>query len=127
MAVASRPDQLVLHAGAVSLGGFGLLLPGPSGAGKSTLTAALVSGGFAYLSDEAAAIDPASLEIEPYPKPLSLHGGSLALLGRPVPLRRRASDEQVVACSSCAPAPSADRFQPACSSFPRTRPVRPAR
>ncbi len=99
MAVASRPDKLVLHAGAVSLGGCGLLLPGPSGAGKSTLTAALVSGGFAYLSDEAAAIDPDSLEIEPYPKPLSLAGASLALLGHPAPPGDAGWHKQVVACS----------------------------
>jgi hypothetical protein len=82
-AVVSRRDHLVLHAGAVSLGGRGLLLPGPSGAGKSTLTAALVSRGFGYLSDELAAIDPAWLEIEPYPKPLSLRARSMVLLGHP--------------------------------------------
>jgi hypothetical protein len=80
-AIASRRDHLVLHAGAVSVGGRGLLLPGPSGAGKSTLTAALVSRGFGYLSDELAAIDPSWLEIEPYPKPLSLRARSLVLLG----------------------------------------------
>lgn len=83
-AVASRPDMLVLHAGAVSLGGCGILLPGPSGAGKSTLTAALVSAGFGYLSDEVAAIDTVSLEIEPYPKPLTLSGEALAMLGHRV-------------------------------------------
>jgi hypothetical protein len=99
MAVASRPDKMVLHAGAVSLGGHGLLLPGPSGAGKSTLTAALVSRGFAYLSDEAAAIDPASLEIEPYPKPLSLHARSLALLDHRLPPDEEGRYERVVACS----------------------------
>jgi hypothetical protein len=81
-AVASRPDKLVLHAGAVTLRGSALLLPGPSGAGKSTLTAALVARGFRYLSDEAAAVDPVSLEIEPYPKPLMLSADSLAMLGR---------------------------------------------
>ncbi len=99
LAVGSRPDQLVLHAGAVSLGGSGLLLPGPSGAGKSTLTAALVSGGFAYLSDEAAAIDAASLEIEPYPKPLSLHRVPLGLLGHRVRLGDGASHKQAVPSS----------------------------
>jgi hypothetical protein len=80
-AVASRPDKLMLHAGAVTLGDCALLLPGASGAGKSTLTAALVSRGFRYLSDEAAAVDPVSLEVEPYPKPLTLSADSLATLG----------------------------------------------
>jgi hypothetical protein len=74
-AATSRPDQLVLHAAAVSLDGVGLLLPGPSGAGKTMTAAALVSAGFAYLTDEAAAIDPDTLHIEPYPKPLSLRSG----------------------------------------------------
>jgi hypothetical protein len=99
-AVTSRPDKLVLHAGAVSLRGCGLLLPAPSGAGKSTLTAALVLRGFRYLSDEAAAIDPISLEVEPYPKPLTLSGRSLALLGHHVVLEDAGGFKQVVACSA---------------------------
>ena len=99
-AVASRPDKLVLHAGAVSLGDCGILMPGPSRAGKSTLTAALVSSGFGYLSDEAAAIDPVSLEIEPYPKPLSVSGDSLVLLGHRVTPQAAGDSEQVVASSA---------------------------
>jgi hypothetical protein len=79
-AVASRPDHLALHAGAVSLEGQGLLLPGPPGAGKTTLTAGLVAAGFDYLSDEAAVIDPATLLIGPYPKPLSVSAGSSEVL-----------------------------------------------
>lgn len=75
-AVASRPRHLVLHAAAGAHGSFGVILPGPSGSGKSTLAAELSRAGFGYLSDEVAAIDPLSLEIEPYPKPLSLHDGS---------------------------------------------------
>jgi hypothetical protein len=55
-------------------------LPGSSGSGKSTLTAALVQRGCGYLSDEAAVIDPGWLEIEAYPKPLSLRTSSIALL-----------------------------------------------
>jgi hypothetical protein len=99
-AVASRPDKLVLHAGAVSLRGSGLLLPAQSGAGKSTMTAALILRGFRYLSDEAAAIDPISLEVEPYPKPLTLSGGSLALLGRHALPGDAGGLKQVVACSA---------------------------
>jgi hypothetical protein len=40
----------------------------------------MVSRGCGYLTDEAAAVDPAWLEIEPYPKPLSLTESSIALL-----------------------------------------------
>ena len=97
--LSSCPDKLLLHAGAVSLGGRGLLLPGPSGAGKSTLTAALVSRGFGYLSDEAAAIDPAWLEIEPYPKPLSLRARSLELLAHKVGTGHAEGTDRVIPSS----------------------------
>jgi hypothetical protein len=79
-AVASRPDHLVLHAAAVSREGHGLVLPGPPGAGKTTLAAGLIAAGFTYLTDEAAAIDPLALRIDPYPKPLSVGPGSFEAL-----------------------------------------------
>jgi hypothetical protein len=47
--------------------------------GKTTLTAGLVRAGFGYLTDEAVAIDAATLNIDPYPKPLSLDPGSWSL------------------------------------------------
>lgn len=80
-AIASRPDKLNLHAGAVTLRGRAMLLPGPSGSGKSTLTAALLSIGCGYLTDEAVSVDLETLEVEPYQKPLSLAPRSLAALG----------------------------------------------
>jgi hypothetical protein len=83
-AVKSRPEDLVVHAGAVTRPGEGaLLLPGTSGSGKSTLTAALVHAGFGYLSDEAVAIDRATAEVQPYAKPLALSSRSLEALGLP--------------------------------------------
>jgi hypothetical protein len=82
-AVASRPDHLALHAAALAIDGQGLLLPGPPSAGKTTLAAALVTAGFDYLTDEAAVIDVDTLDVAPFPKPLSLGPGSLAALGRP--------------------------------------------
>jgi hypothetical protein len=48
---------LLLHAGAVSWGGGGLLLPGVSGSGKSTLTAFLTARGFKYQTDELVHLD----------------------------------------------------------------------
>jgi hypothetical protein len=92
-AVASRPHHLAVHAGAVSLEGHGLLLPGPPGAGKTTLTAGLVAAGFDYLSDEAAVIDPVTLRIGPYPKPLSLSAESSEVLG---PMLVRAGNESAL-------------------------------
>jgi hypothetical protein len=74
-------DFLLIHAGAVvSPQGGAILLPGASGSGKTTLVAALVAEGFDYLSDEAAAIDPVTRLVHPFPKALSLKQGSLDLL-----------------------------------------------
>jgi hypothetical protein len=83
-AVSSQPEHLVIHAGAVTWPGDGvLLLPGTSGSGKSTLTAALVRAGLGYLSDEAVAIDLTTAEVQPYAKPLALSSRSLEALGLP--------------------------------------------
>ena len=80
-AVESRPYRLTFHAGAVTLRGRAILLPGPSGVGKSTLTAALISIGCGYLTDEAASVDLETLEVEPYQKPLSLAAEASQALG----------------------------------------------
>lgn len=78
LAVASVPDHLVFHAGAVALGGRAVLLPAASNHGKSTLTTALVRDGFSYLTDEAAALD-ADNRVRPYPKAIALDPGSFPL------------------------------------------------
>jgi hypothetical protein len=70
---------LALHAGAVEYDGLGLVLPAEMEAGKTTLVAGLVRAGFAYLSDEAATLDPDTGWVQPYPKPLSIDQGSWAL------------------------------------------------
>lgn len=75
-----RRCYLMLHAGAVALGGAGFVLCAASGSGKSTLTAALVASGCAYLSDEVAAIDPLTLQMHPYPRNLCVKAGSLTAL-----------------------------------------------
>jgi hypothetical protein len=71
-------QRLVLHAGAVDLDGHTIVLPAAMEAGKTTLTTGLLDRGFAYLSDEAAAVS-ADLIVEGYPKPLSLDPGSWAI------------------------------------------------
>jgi hypothetical protein len=69
-------DFLLIHAGAVSTpAGEGVLIVGGSGSGKTTLTAGLVRRGFAYLSDDAGAIDPVTHRLYPYPKALSVKEG----------------------------------------------------
>jgi hypothetical protein len=72
---------LLVHSGALAVGSSGrevwaLLLVGPSGSGKSTLTAELVRRGYGYLTDETVHLDPATLELAAFRKPLSLKPGS---------------------------------------------------
>ena len=79
-AVASAHPYVVIHAGAVSHGGRGILMPAPPDHGKSTLTTALVRAGCAFLSDEAAPIAPRTGTVWPFPRPIMLSPGSLAAL-----------------------------------------------
>jgi hypothetical protein len=75
-------DFLFVHAGVASLDGLGVMLPAPPDHGKSTTVAALVCDGFDFLSDEAAALDPADGRVHPFPRPLSLSNASLDALNR---------------------------------------------
>lgn len=67
-----RPDLFFLHAAAVGTADGCILLIGESGAGKSTLCWAMCEAGFRYLSDELAPVNLDSMEVEPYPKAVSL-------------------------------------------------------
>jgi hypothetical protein len=81
LAIDRTGGRLRFHAGAVERDGEVVMIAGDSGRGKSTLTAALVQRGFAYLTDELAAIDPETLAVLPYPKAVDLDVGSHDLLG----------------------------------------------
>lgn len=72
-------DLMVMHAGGVSDGGVVLGLPGAPGAGKTTLVAGLLRRRLGYVTDEALAVDPATLEVVAYPKPLSMKAGAAEL------------------------------------------------
>jgi len=65
-----------IHAGCVAYDGAAIALSGSAAAGKSTLTAGLVRAGFAYLSDEAIGLDDDTMQVQPYPKPITLDRGS---------------------------------------------------
>jgi hypothetical protein len=82
-AVATRPDSLVLHAGAVIFDDALVVVSGRSGAGKSTLVAALVEAGGAYVTDEALMLDGHGHIVEALPRPLQLDGRSRELLRVP--------------------------------------------
>ena len=73
-------NYLTLHGAIVERQGKGLVLLGTSGAGKSTLCAALVADGWRLLSDELTLIDPATLQISPLARPISLKNESVGLV-----------------------------------------------
>jgi hypothetical protein len=69
---ASRNEKfIVLHAGAVSYNGFGIIFPADSYSGKSSLTAEFVKQGATYFSDEYAIISVDGL-LHPFSKPISI-------------------------------------------------------
>jgi hypothetical protein len=80
-AIAQTRDLLILHAAAVSWDGRGVLLPAPEDSGKTTLAAALTRTGFAYLTDEAALVDPTTSLLHPYPRALWMDAASLDAIG----------------------------------------------
>ena len=79
--IARNSDRaLVVHAGAVEVGGRVAVLPAASGSGKTTMTAACVAAGAAYVTDEAVVIERGSLRVEPYHRPLCVKPGSRQVL-----------------------------------------------
>ena len=80
-AIDAAAGSLLLHAGAVSQpdGGTAMLC-GPSGSGKSTLTAVLAGRGYAYGTDETVCLDPITMRITPYRKPVAVKPGSYGVL-----------------------------------------------
>lgn len=87
-ALAAAEGNLLAHAGAVcGPDGKVAVICGASGSGKSTLTARLVESGLAYLTDETTCIDPHTLRVTPFRKPLSVKPGAQPVLAH---LRRDA-------------------------------------
>jgi hypothetical protein len=80
MVMLDTSSGLMLHAGVVSKGDQGVLIPGVANAGKSTLVAALVVAGFEYFSDEGALLDLEQQRILPYRRWLALEAGSWPLV-----------------------------------------------
>jgi hypothetical protein len=73
-------DHVGLHAAAAAWDGQGIILPGEPDAGKTTLVAGLTQAGFAYLSDEAALIDPLTGLLHPYPRALAMDARSVDVI-----------------------------------------------
>jgi hypothetical protein len=81
-AAASLTAEVPLHAAGVRTGEGGVIaLAGTSGAGKSTLGAAAMLAGWGFLAEEIAAVDPVSLAVRPYHRPIGLRRGGAGALG----------------------------------------------
>ena len=65
----TEPKEITFHAGAVSLNGYGILLPGPKYSGKSVMTLGMLLKGCEFLGEDVATVDHASLEVIPYTHP----------------------------------------------------------
>ena len=76
---------LIVHAAVLERHGRALILPAPSGSGKSTLCAALLFNGWRLLSDELTLICPATGELIPLPRPVSLKNASIDVISKLVP------------------------------------------
>ena len=73
-------QYLIFHSAVLERGGLAVILPAPSGSGKSTLCAGLAFRGWRLLSDELALIEPASGELLPLPRPISLKNHSIEVI-----------------------------------------------
>jgi hypothetical protein len=73
-------DYVALHAAAGAWGGRGIIFPGPPDAGKTTLVAGLTRVGFAYLTDEAALINPQTGFLHPFPRALAMDEHSIDVI-----------------------------------------------
>jgi len=65
-------ERVHLHGAALVHDGRALVLAGPSHAGKSTLAAWLTHRGWGYLTDEAALVDPDTLIVSPFWRPINV-------------------------------------------------------
>jgi hypothetical protein len=72
--------SLLVHAGAVALGGEVIAFPASAGSGKSTLVAACLMEGFDYVTDEGLVVLSEEGDISPYPKAVWLTAESRSLL-----------------------------------------------
>ncbi len=73
-------EYFQLHAGVMARDNRAVVFTGKSGTGKTSLAAALLARNWKYVCDEFALIDPDSLLVYPFPKPLSIKPSGLELI-----------------------------------------------
>ena len=112
--VVSTTAYTAVHAAAAAREGRAVILPAPGGHGKTTTVAALVRGGWEFLTDEVTLISRENGLVHPFPRPLSISPGSISLLPGlkdqipPEPASYRHYDHHV----------SPDDLRPGCVSGP---------
>ncbi|MBK7708797.1 MAG: hypothetical protein IPJ30_24365 [Acidobacteria bacterium] len=74
IALLAAPKLFLIHAGAVSIGGRGILIPGNTFSGKTTLVRTLIEAGGEYYTDDCAILDGDG-NLYPYPIPLAVRDG----------------------------------------------------
>lgn len=80
VAIDGLGPRVGVHAGVVARAGDAVMLPAVSGSGKTTLTAALVTSGWAYLSDELAILDGDHGHVTPFARPACMTPLAVALI-----------------------------------------------
>lgn len=83
-AALGRTFQLV-HAGAVAMGGCGVLVPGDSFSGKSTTTALLSLAGYRHFGDDVAVLGD-DLHLLPFPRAVKLRNGGWECVSHQFPV-----------------------------------------
>jgi hypothetical protein len=76
-------SHYLFHAGVVARNGRAVVLAADSAHGKTTLVLDLVRRGFAFLSDDVAALSRADGRVYPFPRSLRVRKATLALVGMP--------------------------------------------
>ncbi len=76
-------SHFLIHAGAVSYNGQGVIIVADASHGKTTMTLELVRRGFDFLSDEMAALGRADRQVYPFPRSLRIRPGTLERVGFP--------------------------------------------
>jgi hypothetical protein len=64
----ARKDLFWMHGAVAGWRGLALMLPGKRGRGKSTLVTALCQRGWTFLTDDIVPLDPATLDVLPFPR-----------------------------------------------------------
>ncbi|MFQ5901391.1 MAG: hypothetical protein ACE5IH_07535 [Thermodesulfobacteriota bacterium] len=72
-------SHFVLHGGVVSKDGQGVVITGPPSFGKTTLIIELAQRGFKFLSDEFAAVNRQTGQIDPFPRCIGIRNGTKRL------------------------------------------------